>query len=165
MQIDGNGTVATINGPIWVTEDFSVTNSATVKLSDSLDSNGTVIVVDGEINVANSAKILPNNPVPPNTPAYLLITTTCIELGIWCGIGTSITVANNNDALAIFHAPTGKMLMSNSAKVAGVAAKRLDMTNSSQIIYDPWLTTAKFAGGPSNIWQVRKGSYYQTTPP
>lgn len=144
-----NNAIVTMNGPIYVTGNFSMVNgSTTLQLNNSFGSNGSVLIVDGTIDLSNGGLLSPTN---ANPKGYILAATTSSAI-------PAITVANSG-ATAIFAALDGGAEMRNSAQVSALVAKSLLMKNSAQLFYDQGLANSAFTSGPGASWQVIKGTY------
>lgn len=146
---------ATMNGPIYVTGDIDVQNSASLKLNDSFGSNGTVLITDGKITVQNSGQLIPTN---ANPKGYILAVTTSVDPQLAVNI-------KNNGVNAIFYTLDGGATLQNSAQVTALVAKQLKIKNSASLTYDEGLASGQFSAGPGGSWQIKKGTYRFTSSP
>jgi len=62
-----------MNGPIHVTGNFEIKNSAKLKLDEGFGSNGSVFIVDGKVDVNNNGQF---EPTSANPKGYILVVTT-----------------------------------------------------------------------------------------
>ena len=149
-----NSKIVTMQGPVYVTGNFSISNSARLNLDNSFGSNGTVLIVDGTITISNGGLF---NPTSANPKGYILATTTSTN--------NSAMSISNQGATAVFYALEGGAQLTNTAEVSALVAKKLTMSNSSQLNYDSGLASAQFSSGPGGSWQIKKGTYRFTTSP
>lgn len=161
-----NNALITLDGPIWVTGTFSMTQgSTTLKVNDNLGSNGTVIIVDpGKISLNQGGTIQPTNADPPG---YVLLATTASTACSISGSGDGAIVLSQSSAIAVFYAltPNACALLQQSANVASLVANGLIMQNTAALTYSQGLASASFITGPGASWQIKKGTYRYTSSP
>lgn len=159
VEITGSAQV-TMNGPVYITGNFSIKNLAQLKLSDSFGSVGTVLIVDGTITVSQNGYFKPTDTTPKG---YILAVTTSTANPSGC-TNPAVSIQNMG-AAAIFYALEGKACLQNQTQVSAIVAKSLEMLNSARLRYDWGLASAQFSGKPGGSWQIKKGTYRFTSSP
>lgn len=152
--IISNGAKVTMDGPLYITEEFNIKNdNSELKLNDSFGSNGTVLITDGFVIVENGAAVLPTSSTPKG---YVLVVSTSTDQDQ----AINIKNAGNN---ALFYALEGGALIENDdASVTALVAKRLLIKNNAVLTYDLGLADPRFTEGPGGSWQIKKGTYRYT---
>lgn len=144
-----NNAIVTLEGPVYVTGNFTMVNgNTTLKLDDSFGSRGTVLLVDGIIDLSNGGMVSPTN---ANPKGYIIVATTSAA-------SPAITISQTG-ATAIFYALNGGAQLQNSAQVSALISKSLTMQNGAELFYDQGLASSSFTSGPGGSWQVIKGTY------
>ena len=147
LTIQGTAIVS-MKGPVWVTEDFLIQNSAILQLDTAtFGSSGTVFVVGDDLKTQNSSKI---NPTTADPPGYILMVSE--------GTGTDITIENSGQN-AIFYILNGTAELQNQAQVNALVAKKLLIKNSATVNYNSGLASTQFSSGPGAAWVIKKGTY------
>lgn len=137
-----NSAVLTLTGTVYVQGGVTVSNSAKIQLDSSYGSLGGVIVSDGNITISNSAKLLSSG----QPSSYLLALSTSTS--------DSAISLSNSVAGAIFYASEGGITLSNNVKVKELVAYKLIMSNSAEVEYESGLQNTFFSSGPSGGWKV-----------
>ena len=150
LLITNNATV-TLNGPVWVTGNFSMSQGGTtLKLNENFLSTGTAVIVDGTISLTQGGTLLPTSATPKG---YILLATTST-------LDPAISISQGG-ATALFYALEGGAELSQTADVVSLAAKKLTLKNSATLNYDSGLASV-FTTGPGASWQIKKGTYKYT---
>jgi len=139
-RINGNVTMSnnsnlTLTGPVYITGNFSTGNNTTIKPSDSLGSDGTVMLVDGTITFSNGVTVSPNN---ANPKGYILFATPSTS-------NNAVTIGNNGSIGPIF-APNGRVTVSNNATNTCLIAKTVSLSNNATVTYDSRFATMQYTG-------------------
>ena len=144
-----NNAVVTLNGPIWVTGNFSMSQGGTtLKLNDSFGSNGTVVIVDGTADLTQGGSLVPTNATPKG---YIFLVTTSTA-------DPAMSISQSG-ATALFFALEGTAELTQSAHVVSLTANKLSLKNSVVLEYDNGLASTLFTKGPGASWQLQKGTY------
>ncbi len=151
-KIDGNLTISnnakvTIMGPVYVTGNLTMNSNTELILSPSFGSNGTVIIVDGQITLNSNAKV---KPTPATPKGYILLVST--------KTGPAITL-NSNITGGLFYSPNGDTVLNANAHVVAVTAYKLILNSNATLTYDLGLASAQFSSGTSGGWEIVKSSY------
>jgi hypothetical protein len=150
-DLDINGSsVVTINGPVWVVGNISMSNSAKVDVANSLGSKSEPIIADNQSNRASGGTITLSNNVSFSgaaTSSYVMLISqnTSSENG---GGTTAISASNDISGDLILFAPHGSINLSNNIKLAEVSAYKLILNNSAEVIYSLGLANLLFSAGP-----------------
>jgi len=152
-KIQGNltlngGANLKVTGPIYVTGNFVMNSNSQMYLDPSFQSKGTVLIVDGTINISSNTAILPTN---ANPKGYLLLVTTNSS-------DSAINISSNTSS-GIFYALGGTINLNSNAKVVAVVGKKLVLASNAQLDYDLGLASAVFTSGPGGVWQFKAGSW------
>lgn len=145
-----NNAVVTLNGPIWITGNFSMSQGGTtLKLNNSFGSIGTMIIVDGTVNLTQGGQLSPTN---ANPKGYILLATTN-------STADPVMSISQSGATALFYALEGNAELSQSAHVVSLIANELTLSQSATLDYDQGLANSQFSAGPGGSWGVKKGTY------
>ena len=145
------GAQATMNGPIYVTGNVEIRNSASLKLNENFGSNSTMLIVDGTVDIHNGGTLVPTNSTPKGYIMAVTLSTADPALSV-----------RNRGVNAILYALEGTAEVRNDATVTAIVAKKLIIRNSAILTYDQGLANAQFTTGPGGTWVIRKGSYQYT---
>lgn len=144
-----NNAIVTMQGPVYVTGNFSISQGqTTLKPAESFGSVGTVLIIDGTLNLTQGGLLQPTSASPPG---YILVVTTSTD-------STAIQISQTG-ATAVFYALEGGAQLTQTADVAALVAKTLNMAQQSELTYDTGLASASFTSGPGGSWQISSGTY------
>ncbi len=146
-----NSCTVTVKTPIWITGNFLLNNSNTLKLDASFGSTSGVIIVDGISGFGNSNKL--DGTGVGNSILMLLSTYDSRTNGI-----SAITV-NNSGNTAVLYADKGIIEPGNSNNFKELTGWKIKLTNSSTISYETGLSSTLFSSGPSGSFTLVKGTY------
>ncbi|EKD62560.1 MAG: hypothetical protein ACD_52C00128G0003 [uncultured bacterium] len=150
-----NNAIVTMNGPVYVTGNFSMTQGGTtLQLNPSFGSFGTTFIADGTIDLRQGGKFLPTS---ANPKGYILVVTTST-------LPNAVSI-NQSGETAIFYALSGGAELEQSAGVTSLVANHVEMENSATLTYDSGLSSASFTSGPGASWVIKKGTYKQIGSP
>jgi len=153
--------VVTIAGPIWVSGNIDVTNTATVRIDPSLGNTSIPIIAHNEsdeigsglINIRNSAVFDgPNN-------NYILLVSMNNDAEEEGGGTLAVDIEQSTNGDLLVYAPHGLVKIRNSVNLKEVTAYKLELANSAQVVYDIGLVNLLFSNGPAgggftiNSWQ------------
>lgn len=138
----------TINGPVWVTGNVTIKNSAKIKLNESFGSQGTVLITDGKISTENSGAFVQTTASPAG---YIL--------AVSQSTANDAILVKNSGANAIFYALSGGASLENSARVTALVANRLETKNTATLTYELGLAGNEYSSGPGGSWVIKKGTY------
>lgn len=158
-KIEGNLTLnsnawVTLHGPVHVTGNFSMHSNTRLYLDEAFGSTGTVVVVDGLIQLNSNAQVFSTT---ANPKGYIILASTKTS-------GTGIEL-NSNAKAGILYALSSDLLINSNGNVVALAAKKLIMNSNATLNYDEGLASAQFSGGPGGSWQIKKGTYRFTSSP
>lgn len=150
IALDNSCTV-TVKSPIWVTGNFSLGNSNTLKLDSNFGVSSGVIIVDGVSSLGNSNKL--EGTGVGSSFLMLLSTFDSRSNDI-----AAIDVTNSGNT-AVLYADKGIIEPGNSNSFKELTAWKIRLTNSSTITYETGLSSTLFTSGPSGSYSLLKGSY------
>lgn len=156
LEISGSPTI-TVNGPIWVTGDISISNSAIIKIANSLGSAGVPIIAHNPSNRTTSSAIDLKNTVQfvgsGSSGSYILLISqnNSAELG---GTEEAISMDNSASGALILYASHGLIAIQNTATLKEVTAYKIKTKNSSNVIYDRGLSNTLFTSGPAGGYEL-----------
>ncbi len=153
LTLNSNSTV-TLKGPIHVTGNFTMKSNSTLDLDPFFESAGTVVVVDGTINLESNTTIKSTNATPKG---YILLASTK-------SAGNVIQLKSKSE-VGIIYALVGTIQIEDKVKVAAAAANKLVLETNASLTYDSGLASAQFSAGPGGSWVVKKGTYRFTKNP
>lgn len=159
-KIQGNLTLnsnawLTIHGPIHVTGNFTMNSNTRLYIDESFGSSGTVVVVDGTIQLNSNAEVFATSATPKG---YILLASSKSPPG------NSIEL-NSNAKAGVLYTLSGNLQINSNAQVVALAANKLLLNSNATLNYDQGLASAQFSGGPGGSWQIKKGTYRFTSSP
>ncbi|MFC1612572.1 hypothetical protein ACFL29_01850 [Patescibacteria group bacterium] len=145
LTIDG-GALLTLTGTLYVTGDITLANNTSVTLDALYGSNSGIFMADRTISVSNNVQF---SGAGPNSFLTILSnfdspTDPAIDI-------------NNNSNTAILFAPHGIIDIINNATLKQVNAKKLLLSNNTQVFYETGLSSVSFSSGPTGGWTELKG--------
>lgn len=150
----------TLAGPVWVVGNFSISNSAELKVSPSLGPQSVSLIADNPVNrntssiidIKNSALFTNSGNV--NSYIALISMNNSAELG---GSRVAIDTSNSSSgaSAAVLYAPHGLVSLSNSANVREVSGYKVTLGNSSSVHYQTGLSDLLFNSGPSGGYVIQ----------
>lgn len=152
-EITGNVSMSTsgqkINllGPLYIHGNLTI-SGGDWKLDDSMESNGTIVLVDGIISVSGSAKFSKNT----NGQYILFVSTNTANT--YANPAISFTGSADVKSAA-FYAYNGSMKFSGSGEIIAMTGQTLYIDGNGEIEYKSGLASANFAGGPGGIWRMK----------
>ncbi len=148
-----SGGTTTLQGPVYVTGNFSINNGATMKLDNSFGSNDTVFIIDGTVSTS-SGSIIVSTSTNPKGYIFFVTTSTAANAMTLNGGG------QGNPQNGVFYALDGTVNLSEGINLTAAVGKTISMTGGSVLNYDNGLAVAQFSSGPGGSWQIKKGTYH-----
>lgn len=151
LEITGDPTV-TLTGPLWVSGNITIKNTAILKVSSSLGGKSAPIIADNISNQTTSSKITVENSTvfqgSGSVGSYVLLVSQnkSAEQG---GSEKAIILKNSADGDLLVYAGHGEILLENSIDVKEVTAWRIRLKNSAEVLYETGLANLLFSGGPA----------------
>jgi len=156
LNISGSA-VITLNGPVWVSGNINISNSADIKINPSLGDKSVPVIADKESNRTSSSQIYLSNTVEffgsGSSKSYILFVSrnNSAESG---GGNAAITVSNSANGKVLLYAPHGMIYLSNSISVKEASAYKISLANSASVIYETGLANLLFTSGPSGGYSI-----------
>ncbi|OGD88420.1 hypothetical protein A3D04_01060 [Candidatus Curtissbacteria bacterium RIFCSPHIGHO2_02_FULL_40_16b] len=155
-KIEGNLTLnsnswVTLQGPVHVTGNFAMNSNTRLYLDESFGTTGTVVIVDGTIQLNSNAEVFSTSATPKG---YIILASTSTS-------STAIEL-NSNAKAGVLYALSGTLQINSNGTIVAMAANKLVLNSNATLTYDEGLASAQFSGGPGGSWQIRKGSYQYT---
>jgi len=130
-KIDGNLSLdnearLVVQGPIHVTGNLNMNSDSILELDDSFGSNGTVIVVDGDITFNSKSKVEATSANPKGYILFVSMST------------SSNAIQLNSDAIleAGIYSVNGGIVINSKGDVVSIAGKGVRLNSSAQINFD-----------------------------
>ncbi len=136
-----------LTGPLYIHGNLNI-SGGTWKLDDSFGSNGTIVIVDGQINISGNAEFQGNS-----SGSYILFISTNIA-NTKSSPAISFTGHGTAENLALY-AYNGSMYLAGSGTIVAMTGQTLYL-NSGDIEYESGLKSEQFAGGPGGTWEVKE---------
>lgn len=149
LTINGGSTL-TLTGPIWVTGNFTMDSHSTLKIDNGFGSSGTVMIVNGKININSNTNVYATDSDPKG---YILMASTNTE--------TDAIKLNSNVQDGICYALEGGITFESNAHATLVVAKRFHLNSNAVLDYDEGLIDASFTTGPGGGWTVKSGTWQE----
>lgn len=156
-----NSAIVTIYGPIWVTGNITVQNSAKIKMAASLGAQNVAIIADdpsdqltgSTISVKNTASF--QNSGTTGSFVFLISQNRSAEAG---GEVEAFSLSNSASAL-VAYAAHGLIPLANTVALKEATAYKIELENSASVTYDNGLPSAVFESGPGGSWMFIPGTY------
>lgn len=155
VEIDGTK-IVTLTGALWVQGNFSMKNSAQLKLSPSFGNLSGMVIADNPANrlsssmvsVENSAQILGSG----QTGSYVMVVSR--NRSAEDGGGNEAIDVKDSSSAAIYYAPRGKLVLQNNTTLKEAVAWLVHMKNSAELTYESGLADVRFSSGPTGGFQI-----------
>ncbi len=145
LTINNNATL-TITGPVYVTGNLTLSNGATLALDQGFGSNGTMIVVGGNIFIQNNSFVTGTTATPKG---YLLLLSEAS--------GDAIQISNNANADAYFYAYNGTVVLANnsSAHTLALVGQGFTLSNNANLTFELGISHPQFSSGPGGTFDIK----------
>ncbi|KKU70242.1 MAG: hypothetical protein UX94_C0009G0012 [Parcubacteria group bacterium GW2011_GWA2_47_21] len=151
LNIDGSDQV-TLAGPLWVTGNIDIANTASVRVSAALGANSVAVVADNPADRINSSKINLKNSATfygsGHANSYILFISQNRSARDG-GSELAIEVQNGASGKLLVYAGSGEIDLKNSVNIKEVTAYKITLQNSAQVIYETGLANLLFSAGPA----------------
>lgn len=143
-----NDAIVILNGPLWISGNFRMSNTSQIKLNTAFGPNSEVIVVNNPSDRTTSSKIILTDSAKvlgsgiQGSYVALISQNNSAELG---GGEAAVAPQNSVDA-SIYYAPHGKIAIQNSTSLKEATAYLLDIRNSATVTYESGLASSNFSG-------------------
>jgi len=155
IKITGNLTVENsatlvLTGNLWVVGNITIDNNASIRLDIDYGSTSGVIVTDGKILAENGVTLEGSG----EEGSYLMLLTTNNSLLL----DDPAVYVKNNAQGAIFYASNGMIRLRNNINIREATGYKLHLDNNAEITYESGLIDSLFSSGPGGSWKVRAWS-------
>lgn len=138
----GGSVDVTLNGPLYVTGNLSVSGAGKLRLASSYGATSGIIVVDGTVSLAGSGAVSGSG----TAGSYIMIVSNSTA-------NPAITV-NGAAGAVVLVAPDGWVTFEGSASAKSAMAYGMNMTGATTLTYESGLADLSFSSGPSGSWNV-----------
>lgn len=146
LVINNNATLV-MSGTLWVTGDLELNNGVTVSLDNNYGPTSGVLIVDGEIIVANGSEFYGSG----QEGSYLMLLSTSNSIDI---DNPAIDVHNTAGGDVIFYASVGMIRLRNTADIREAVGWKIHLDNNIEISYEAGLINSLFSSGPAGGWEL-----------
>jgi len=154
--ITDNNQIIIITGTIWVEGDILIDNGTTIKLDPGYGEMSGLLMSDGSIHIRNNGTFQGSG----QAASYLVMLSTlpCVGIsGVGCGHHNAAIDLHNNAEGTIFYARDGLIFVHNGVEVSELTARKIELEENAELIYDSGLADALFSGGPTGgqsfLWE------------
>lgn len=148
MSMTNGNQKVNLMGPLYIHGDLTVSGGSW-KLDNSFNTNGTIVLVDGQINISGGE--FSGN----SSGAYILFISTSIANAKSAGSAIYYRGGANGEKLALY-AYNGAMTLAGSGEIVAMSGQTLFMDGSGEIEYERGLGSTQFAGGPGGTWVIKE---------
>lgn len=144
-----------IKTPVWITGNFSMGNSNTIKLDDSYGSNSGIIVIGGRANISGNTNQFLGTGI--GNSILVLLTTYDSRVN-----GEEAIKIGNGSNTGVFYADKGIIEPGNNNNFKEITAWEIEITNDSVIDYETGLASILFSSCstcPGGTYSLVKGTY------
>ncbi len=158
LNINGTagGYTVTIEGPIWVEGNITVSQKALLVMSPSLGSNNVAIIADNKSASTTSSIISLSNKASfqgsgtAGSYVFMISQNSSAERG---GSTNAIEIGQSSNAL-VGYAIHGLITLAQSVSLKEVTAYKIVLTQSSNVLYDTGLPNTLFESGPGGGYNL-----------
>jgi Tfp pilus assembly protein PilX len=147
FNMNSNSSI-TLKGPIYVTGNFAMNSNSRLYLDQAFGTSGTVIIVDGTIQLNSNSYIYSTDATPKG---YILLVTTSTS--------ANALELNSNSSNGICYALNGGMQVNSNGKAVAAVARKLTLNSNATFNYDTGLADTRFSTGPGGKWIIKPGSW------
>ena len=157
LEISGNNYTITLAGNIWVEGDIVVKNSPTIRVASSFGNKGVAVIADKPSDPNYSGKIsLENSVIFEGSGTFgshvmFISQNRSAESG---GVGVAIDVKNTVSGDLLVYAGHGEITLENNINLKEVAAYKIRLKNTAEVIYETGITNLLFDSGPSGSYEI-----------
>lgn len=157
LQISGTNYEITLAGNVWVNGNIDVSNSPTIKVDSSFGNRGVAIIADKPTAPTTSGKIMLQNSAvfegsgTPGSHVMFISQNRSAESG---GAEVAIDVKNTVTGDLLVYAAHGEIVLQNNIQLKEVAAYRIRLKNTADVVYETGITNLIFDSGPSGGYGV-----------
>ena len=156
LKVQGSP-IVTLFGPVWVTGNLEIENSAVIRLDPSLGKKSIAIIADNPVDKLISSQVkLQNSVIFQNSGAdgsYILIISqnNSSENG---GSERAIEIENSVSGDLILYAGHGEILLKNNANLKEVTGYKIRLQNAANVLYETGLADLLFKSGPAGGYAI-----------
>ncbi|TSC67794.1 MAG: Uncharacterized protein G01um101472_303 [Parcubacteria group bacterium Gr01-1014_72] len=150
LNVSGSA-VITLLGPLWVSGNIGISNSADVRIDPSVGSKSIAIIADNPSDRTAGSRITISNTTQffgsgsPNSYVLLVSQNNSAEQG---GGTDAIRISNSATGDLLLYAGHGKIELANSVSLKEVTAYKISLSNTAQVTYETGLASLLFTAGP-----------------
>jgi len=157
LEINGSPTV-TLTGPLWVSGNITVKDTATLAVDSSLPGKSVAIIADKTTNRVTSSQISLEDSavfqgVGTNSFILFISQNNDAENG---GSNKAITMKDSVTGNVLVYAGHGEISLEDSISVKKVTAWRVRLKNSAKVLYETGLANVLFTSGPAGGYVLDK---------
>ncbi len=142
-----NNAALVMSGTLWVTGDLELNNGVTISLDNNYGPTSGVLIVDGEIFVANRSEFYGSG----QEGSYLMLLSTSNSADI---DNPAIDVHNTAGGDIIFYASNGMIRLRNRADIREAVGWKIYLDNNVEVSYEAGLANSLFSSGPAGGWEL-----------
>lgn len=138
-----------LKGPVYIHGNLTI-SGGTWKMDDAFGENGTVVLVDGQINItAGVGKAAFESNSEDSYILFVSASTANTE-----GNSAISFTGNASAEKLVLYAYYGSMKFTGSGTIVAMTGETLYITGGGEINYKSGLASSNFASGPGGIWKV-----------
>ena len=139
-----NSAILTLAGTVWVHGNVQLSNNCVVGLDAGYGASSGVLIVDGVVQVSNGCTFSGSG--DPESSIMVLSDREDPN-------GTVISV-DNNAVGVIYYASRGRIFFSNNAAAKEAVGYGISLDNNASITYQSGLQDLRFSSGPAGGWDI-----------
>lgn len=143
FQMSSQNQKINLTGPLYIQGSAHISGGEFI-LDSSLGSNGTIIIVDGQVDVSGGTKFISNG-----DGRYILLISTSTH----ASEAIKYTGNADSESLALF-TPVGGLTLQGKGELVALCGKTLNIGGDGEVKYKQGLASAIFSGGPGGTWDV-----------
>lgn len=156
LKITG-GAVITLTGPVWVSGNIEIGNTALIKLDSALGNKSVAVIADNLANRITSSKISFENSATfqnSGTKGSYILAVSMNNSAESGGNEKAIEVENSANGDVIVYAGHGEVELKNSISLREVSAYKIRLSNTAKVIYETGIANMIFKSGPSGGYGI-----------
>lgn len=153
----GPSTTVTLNGPIWVQGNLTISNGPTLQVSSSLGRKSVQFIVDKPSNRTTSSKISITQSTQFNgsgdSRSFIMLMS-LNESAYLGGTEVAINAANSANGKVLVYADRGLIDIGNGISLKEVTGYKINVAQNANVIYESGLSNLLFATGPGGSYAL-----------
>ena len=161
LEISGSGSLI-LTGPLWVVGNITIQNSSTVRIAASVGDRSVALIADNPSNRSSSSRVILQNSAQflgtGGEHSFVLVISRNTNAEEEGEDDKAIILQNSAHGDVILYAGHGEVEIQNSVELKEVAAYKVLIKNSAEVIYETGIADLVFTSGPAGGYEIQSWS-------